>query len=1038
MGATQSAGSTDPEDAVLATTPRTSQDPSQDAAVDDPWWGGSSSSSSVARPQVETLPKAESAPETTATPEARDDAVALLVHRVEELTAALHRERLERGRQWQQLVSGGAARARAPGQEGSGDEEEPADAAAPQSPDQRRRELELLRAQLGAHRDARRVKLEAVSAEMERLRTELAAERALRERLQQAADVVTLPVDAMMVEGEQLRDDLRREREARVDLGRQVHDLQDRVGELQAALDAADGAARRERDAAGSAREEAARAQADAQEAAAELAAVRDVLARGAIELTEVQRQAAALKEVAAISKRMLAIREEQVRDMKQQLTAIEEKVGRPEHSESTLSNLRAEYEKQIANIRGLKQLYEERARVLQQEKDKQAAELQRRAEEAATLQDAVRELEDKAARLETTLSERGDNVEELEFQLGDSVAECQSLTAQMARINSLFTQMLLGLGPRTDLDRLQHLLHENHDLIADIAVKGDGSDIAPVLPKLILDLITQVENEARMKQDADGQDGDGEDAEASSAEQQHPEAAQSDEDAVEEDAVTPPLGKEQLVNEIASNLPKVWAVLRELVSQQAGRGVRRGSVGDSEKGAASCYTSVNTPGGPRRVISVSKTYIRLKDLIVEKRSLQKELGNLKQLNGHLETRLDEQETRLSQVSSELHKTWGLVGRLQAQHQQLHTHEKILRYELHQKRELLSELKQELEYCRQKWESAREKNSQTDREWRLLRREFAARKARDATRLHDLNNSTSGESGLGEDSGEDDADVSSGRSETPSVAEEPPPPASPSSPAAEEQDVAAPELPIDTVDAAEEQAEVAAVPIQVSLAPQLEATEEEHGGELLSLDLAPVRAVTTTACRVVTTEPLTASVVRHAAVVLQTEVVPAASAVSTTRLPRPRRLGDAPGEAVDDASEDSDAAGRPQDLTDLKARALVTYAQRVASLRAQQEDEQVTQADTVQDAVNDAVQDVVQDSPPDTPQDSALQPPLMRVVPLFDALSVMRPDAAPAPNSFFGALDVRGLDFSSSDVTASLEASAAPAVDVPRTSPREG
>lgn len=86
--------------------------------------------------------------------------------------------------------------------------------------------------------------------------------------------------------------------------------------------------------------------------------------------------------------------------------------------------------------------------------------------------------------------------------------------------------------------------------------------------------------------------------------------------------------------------------MLRELVSQQAGRGVRRGSVGDSEKGKSSCYTSVNTPGGPRRCISVSKTYIRLKDLIVEKRSLQRELGSLKQLNGHLETRLDEQENR--------------------------------------------------------------------------------------------------------------------------------------------------------------------------------------------------------------------------------------------------------------------------------------------------------------------------------------------------------------------------------------------------------
>ena len=70
-----------------------------------------------------------------------------------------------------------------------------------------------------------------------------------------------------------------------------------------------------------------------------------------------------------------------QVRDMRQQLSAIEEKVGRPE-GPTTLTNLRAEYEKQITNIRDLKQLYEERARVLQLEKDKQAGELEQRVHE--------------------------------------------------------------------------------------------------------------------------------------------------------------------------------------------------------------------------------------------------------------------------------------------------------------------------------------------------------------------------------------------------------------------------------------------------------------------------------------------------------------------------------------------------------------------------------------------------------------------------------------------------------------------------------
>ncbi|KAF3423499.1 hypothetical protein E2986_13093 [Frieseomelitta varia] len=88
---------------------------------------------------------------------------------------------------------------------------------------------------------------------------------------------------------------------------------------------------------------------------------------------------------------------------------------------------------------------------------------------------------------------------------------------------------------------------------------------------------------------------------------------------------------------------------------------------------------------------------------------------------------------------------------MQAQHHQLHTHEKILRYELQQKRKMLQELKQELEYCREKWESARQKNTNTELEWRSLRREFAARKA---LASHDSFNN-SAESGFSDERGDD-------------------------------------------------------------------------------------------------------------------------------------------------------------------------------------------------------------------------------------------------------------------------------------------
>lgn len=96
---------------------------------------------------------------------------------------------------------------------------------------------------------------------------------------------------------------------------------------------------------------------------------------------------------------------------------------------------------------------------------------------------------------------------------------------------------------------------------------------------------------------------------------------------------------------------------------------------------------------------------------------------------------------------------------MQRQHQQLHTHEKILRYELAQKRKMLNELKQELEYCREKWEQAREKNTNTEEEWRKLRTEFASRKV---TVADDINNSAeSGYSDERECSSDDEPSYSS-------------------------------------------------------------------------------------------------------------------------------------------------------------------------------------------------------------------------------------------------------------------------------------
>lgn len=89
---------------------------------------------------------------------------------------------------------------------------------------------------------------------------------------------------------------------------------------------------------------------------------------------------------------------------------------------------------------------------------------------------------------------------------------------------------------------------------------------------------------------------------------------------------------------------------------------------------------------------------------------------------------------------------------MQRQHKQLHTQEKILRYELAQKRKLLTELKEELQYCREKWVQAREKNSDTMEQWKRLRSEFSSRKATMDTDYNSV------ESGFSDDKSSSDTD----------------------------------------------------------------------------------------------------------------------------------------------------------------------------------------------------------------------------------------------------------------------------------------
>jgi hypothetical protein len=152
-------------------------------------------------------------------------------------------------------------------------------------------------------------------------------------------------------------------------------------------------------------------------------------------------------------------------------------------------------------------------------------------------------------------------------------------------------------------------------------------------------------------------------------------------------------------------------------------------------------------------------SFYHFQDLIVEKKELQKQTNRLKTLNTHLEKRLQSQEKRLGTVCVELSKTWNMVGRMQRQHRQLHTNEQVLRYQLFQKRRLLNELKEELEYCRRKWSAARQKNNDTEAQWRVLRTEITNRKLPAKPADIDDANQQSAESGYSGDEQLSDDDV---------------------------------------------------------------------------------------------------------------------------------------------------------------------------------------------------------------------------------------------------------------------------------------
>ncbi|XP_041981448.1 putative leucine-rich repeat-containing protein DDB_G0290503 [Aricia agestis] len=446
---------------------------------------------------------------------------------------------------------------------------------------------------------------------------------------------------------------------------------------------------------------------------------------------TESIKQINALKEVIAVTKTMMNLRENQLLELKNKLNEIEQSLADREASMLS-TDLRQEYERQLNNIRTLRGLYEERARLAEVTKqalvrdlEQQKGLLQAEVSKNEDLNNKVQELENKVDVLEDTVNDKNSSIATFK-------EECRGLQSEMTVVNKLFSQVLLGYKSKKDLDKLVTRLEENHGILTHMVEQENGSEGSSALPKMLLELVGQIEDNdvgyTEKCQDTDANDDEGN--------------ASTEKEAT--------VGKAE---EIVQNLPKVWRVLMELLSHQS-----EAETNSSER-VTTCYKPVQTKSGTVLVPSVSQTYIRLKDLILEKLALIKEVNRMKQLNTHLESRLQEQEKRLCSVTNELSKTWHVVGRLRRHHQQLHTHEKILKYELQQKRKLLNELKEELEYCREKWEQAREKNTQSEKDWKKLRMEFSNRK------LDSMSFNNSAESGYSDERPSDESSESNDESE---------------------------------------------------------------------------------------------------------------------------------------------------------------------------------------------------------------------------------------------------------------------------------
>ena len=141
-----------------------------------------------------------------------------------------------------------------------------------------------------------------------------------------------------------------------------------------------------------------------------------------------------------------------------------------------------------------------------------------------------------------------------------------------------------------------------------------------------------------------------------------------------------------------------------------------------------SCFNEVTTKHGTKMVLSASKTFLKLKDLILEKNTLEEQMSKMKHINDTLCKQVNIHEEKLCGITDELNSTWFYVSKIKEQHKKMHSAEQILRAELAEKRVLLKNIRKELEETRASWDVVKQKNAESEIQWLKLKADCEERR----------------------------------------------------------------------------------------------------------------------------------------------------------------------------------------------------------------------------------------------------------------------------------------------------------------------